>query len=129
MKQYHALVIEDNSKNATVLENLLAKQGFTYTEIRNPNQVRKALENVGQVDMVFLDLEMPGQDGYDVLSILRSDTRFQNTPIVACTVHINEMNHAYQSGFHSFIGKPIDPERFPNQVERILSGQHVWERS
>jgi two-component system cell cycle response regulator DivK len=129
MNQYHALVIEDNSKNATVLENLLIKQGFSYTEVRNPSQVSKILEGIGPVDMVFLDLEMPGQNGYDVLDILRSDQRFQSIPIVACTVHINEMNNAYRHGFHSFIGKPLDPERFPSQVKRILNGQHVWERA
>jgi len=37
------------------------------------------------------------------------------------------MKRAQQAGFDGFLGKPLDPDRFPNQIRRILSGEQVWE--
>jgi two-component system, cell cycle response regulator DivK len=127
MSQRHALIIDDNTKNVNVLANILADENVSNTQVTNPKQLNTTLKQVDGVDVVFLDLEMPGMSGYDVLEILRADSRFQGVPIVAYTVHVSEMNNASQFGFHSFIGKPIDPDRFPNQLARILRGERVWE--
>jgi two-component system, cell cycle response regulator DivK len=61
------------------------------------------------------------------LEKLKADARYQQVPIVAYTVHVSEINVAYQRGFDSFIGKPVDPDRFPGQLARILRGEAVWE--
>lgn len=127
MNQRHALIIDDNAKNVSVLANILADENMSNTQITNPKQLDAAVQGMGQVDVVFLDLEMPGLSGYDVLKKLQSNAQFRGVPIVAYTVHVSEMNNASQHGFHSFIGKPIDPDRFPNQLARILSGERVWE--
>lgn len=127
MSQQHALVIDDNPKNITVLTRLLAEQSLTSTQITNPNTLEGVLDSLGQVDVVFLDLEMPGIDGFEVLHKLKADARFANVPVVAYTVHISEIRVANQEGFDGFIGKPIDPDKFPGQLERILNGQPVWE--
>jgi CheY-like chemotaxis protein len=76
--------------------------------------------------VIFLDLEMPGIDGYPMLSYLKNDDRFNNVPVVAYTVHMSEMNVARQKGFHSFLGKPLDADLFPEQLAAILRGEHVW---
>lgn len=127
MSQRHALIIDDNTKNVNVLANILADENVSNTQITNPKQLDSAIQHLNGVDVVFLDLEMPGLSGYDILEILHADARFQGVPIVAYTVHVSEMNHASQQGFHSFIGKPIDPDRFPEQLARIFNGERVWE--
>lgn len=129
MSRGHALIIEDNAKNATILGALLTKEGFTHTEVLDTSLMSGTLQNVGQVDIVFVDLEMPGKNGYDILEMLKAESRFQVVPIVTYTVHVSEMNNAYESGFHSFLAKPLDSDRFPDQLARILSGEHVWERA
>lgn len=123
----HALIIDDNLKNLSVLALLLAEQAVSSTQMTNPKLLETLLEGVGKVDVVFVDLEMPGLNGFDVLERLKADARFQNVPIVAYTVHVSEINAAHQSGFDSFIGKPLDPDRFPEQLARILRGEPVWE--
>jgi len=125
--QRHALIIDDNTKNLNVLANVLADENVSNTQVTNPKLLNNALQHVDSVDVVFLDLEMPGLSGYDILEMLHADARFQGVPIVAYTVHVSEMNNASQHGFHSFIGKPIDPDRFPEQLARIFSGERVWE--
>ncbi len=129
MSQTHALIIEDNARNVQVLGSLLSKQGVSHTDILNSTLVASALPDLGPVDVVFLDLEMPGLNGYDILKVLQSDPHFASVPIIACTVHANEINNAHQLGFHSFLSKPLDSDRFPDQLARILRGERVWERA
>lgn len=127
MGKAHALIIDDNARNAQVLKLMLGDQGVSSTQVTNPRKIEDALTGLKRIDVVFLDLEMPGINGYEVFQALSSDPRFANVPIVACTVHLNEMNTVYEQGFAGFIGKPLDDERFPDQLARILSGQPVWE--
>lgn len=123
----HAIIIDDNVKNLSVLAQLLAEQGVTSTQITNPRTMEMALNAVTQADVVFVDLEMPGMDGFGVLEKLKADPRFANAPFVAYTVHISEISVAHARGFDAFIGKPIDPDRFPDQLARIFRGEPVWE--
>jgi two-component system OmpR family response regulator len=127
MVQKHALIIDDNGQNRRVLAQLLTKQGASYTEVADPRALPDLLASVGPVDVVFLDLEMPGQDGYSVKDLLRS--WLGETPIIAYTVHISEMMEVKKLGFDGFLGKPLDTSRFPEQFSRILSGKPVWERA
>ncbi len=127
MPAIHALLIDDNEENLSVLASLLRRQQATTTVIASPQRLTDHLRTIAPVDVVFLDLEMPGLDGYDVLALLKADPRFQAVPIVACTVHLNEVTTAHSHGFHSFIGKPLDATRFPDQLSRILCNEAVWE--
>ncbi len=79
------------------------------------------------VSVVFLDLEMPGVDGYSVKDYLRE--QLPGVPIIAYTVHVSEINVVQQLGFDGFLGKPLDSSRFPDQLARILRGESVWARA
>jgi two-component system cell cycle response regulator DivK len=123
----HALVIDDNAQNVKVLVQLLVKQGLRCTEVSDPRQLASMLPSLRNVDVVFLDLQMPGLDGYAVKDLLRE--QLGGTPIVAYTVHVSEINVVQQMGFDGFLGKPLDHTRFPDQLARILNGEAVWERA
>ena len=126
MPKAHALVVDDNTKNVNVLAGLLSMEGVTSSLITDSRRLDAVLDELTAVDVVFLDLEMPGLNGFDVLEKLHSDPRFQDIPIVAYTVHTSEIDMAAQQGFHSFLGKPLDPDEFPDQLSRILRGERVW---
>jgi CheY-like chemotaxis protein len=127
VSQVHALVIDDNPQNLKVLAQLLAKQGVSCTEVSNPTKVQGVLTTLETVNVVFLDLEMPGIDGYNVKDFLRGE--LPGVPIIAYTVHVSEINVVQQLGFDGFLGKPLDSSRFPEQLARILRGESVWERA
>ncbi|MCA9905937.1 MAG: response regulator [Anaerolineae bacterium] len=127
MGDVNALIIDDNAKNVDVLARLLAAEGVSSDKVTNPGELETMLDRINQIDIVFLDLELPGTDGYQILAWLKSDQRFQTVPVVAYTVHVSEINVAHQQGFDSFLGKPIRYDRFPSQLRRILRGEQVWE--
>lgn len=127
MSTRHALIIDDNASNMNVLVRLLDKQNVTSTTVLDPKQLKATLQNIGAVDVVFLDLEMPMIDGFQVFDQIRDDNRFDDVPVVAYTVHVSELSEAHRYGFDGFIGKPLDSDRFPDQLERIFNGEGVWE--
>jgi CheY-like chemotaxis protein len=122
-----ALIIDDNAGNIEALAALLRREGVTPTAIATPREIGAALDQVDRFDVVFLDLEFPNHSGFDVVAELREDARLKDAPIVAYTVHTSEENEARRAGFDSFLGKPLNVQRFPDQLRRILSGEPVWE--
>lgn len=123
----HALIIDDNAGNIEALAALLRLEGVTPTAIATPREIDAALDQVDRFDVVFLDLEFPNGSGFDLVGELREDARLEGAPIVAYTVHTSEENEARRAGFDSFLGKPLNVQRFPDQLRRILSGEPVWE--
>jgi two-component system, cell cycle response regulator DivK len=123
----HALIIDDNARNVTVLATLLDEESVSSTRVTNPAQLEAALKTVDALDVIFLDLEMPGVDGYQVLARFKKDAKYKGVPVVAYTVHVSEIHNASQQGFDSFLGKPLNADKFSEQLKRILKGERVWE--
>lgn len=127
MTSQHALIIDDNPNNIDVLTMLLAKEGLTYTAVQSPREIGVILNGLARVDVVFLDLEMPHYDGITFLPMLQAHPRMAGVPVVAYTVHTTEIDTVRRAGFHSFLGKPINIQHFPEQLRLILSGKSVWD--
>ncbi len=122
----NALLIDDDRLNLEVLNRFLTREGIACTLVQDVKHICSAIAAPAEISLVFLDLEMPRANGYEVLSVLRGALGAA-VPIVACTVHVNEIANARQLGFDGFISKPLDQKRFPEQVRRILDGEPVWE--
>ncbi len=129
MAHYHALIIEDNTSNSEILHELLNSESVICTVINDPRLVQAHVAKQSPPDVIFLDLEMPYIDGYEVLNILKSDAHWETVPVVACTIHINEIQNAKTRAFHSFIAKPLDMDAFPSQLLKILNNEPVWDIS
>jgi len=129
LEDVHALIIEDDQTSIDVLKNLLDQLAVSTSIIRvaTGRDVSDSLRTVAVPDVIFLDLEMPGMNGYEVLDLLREDEELGAVPVVAYTTHISHMNSARRAGFHSFLGKPVDRYEFGDNLIRILSGESVWE--
>jgi CheY-like chemotaxis protein len=122
----HALIIDDDAYSIHVMERLLDQENISYTAVADPTHLEEILQTLDTVNIVFLDLEMPKLDGYEVLAILKNHID-ADVPIVACTVHTAEINNARRKGFSSFVAKPLDLDRFSDQLHRVLNGIPVWE--
>lgn len=129
-KDAYVLVVEDNLQNLVLIARLLAFIGVRRYEWKASGwQVLEFADTMPRVDLVLMDLHLPYEDGYDALTKLRSDSRFANTRVVAVTADANaaSMEKAKTSGFDGFLGKPIDPDKFPDQIISILQGESVWD--
>ncbi len=126
----HVLVVEDNLHNYLLMTRLLSFLGVKHQEWkRSGQQVLETAEGMSQVDLILMDIHLPYEDGYEALSKLRSSSHFADTLIVAITADAStsNMRRAKAAGFNSFIGKPIDADRFLEQVKQILEGEEVWD--
>ena len=129
-KDAYVLVVEDNLQNLVLIARLLAFIGVRRYEWKASGwQVLEFADTMPRVDLVLMDLHLPYQDGYEALAKLRSDERFANTRVVAVTADANPttMEKTKQAGFDGFLGKPIDPDKFPEQIISILQGNTVWD--
>jgi two-component system, cell cycle response regulator DivK len=127
MTKGHAVIIDDNRPNSEVLAMLLDNEGISSTVIASPRNLTEALGEIGSISVIFLDLEIPNYDGFAILHDLKSEPRLSGTPVVAYTVHVSEVNEARDAGFDGFLGKPLDTLRFPEQLQRILNNEPVWD--
>lgn len=121
-----ALIIEDDDVSVNVLQRLLNQQGVASVVLNDYN-VRAKLPSVARPHVIFLDLEMPHISGYGVIELIHQIPHLSDVPVVAYTTHLSHMNETQQAGFDSFLGKPLDKERFSDQLARILEGEQVWE--
>lgn len=124
------LVVEDNLNNFLLITRLLAYLGVKQCEWKPSGwQVLEFANSLPEVDLILMDIHLPEEDGYQALAKLRTHPKFQETKIVAVTAEATESNldRAREAGFDGFIGKPLNPDRFPDQVKQILRGREVWE--
>ncbi|MCC7450060.1 MAG: response regulator [Anaerolineae bacterium] len=124
------LVVEDNVPNFVLIARMLAFMGVQRCEWKTSGwQVVQFADTLPRIDLILMDIRLPYEDGYQALQKVRASTRLKNTLVIAVTAEASEeqMAKAKASGFDGFLGKPLDPDRFPEQIKRILSGQPVWE--
>jgi two-component system cell cycle response regulator DivK len=126
MDSRHALIIDDDAYNVYVMQQFLDRENIAYTAVTETSTLEAVLEQLPRVDIVLLDLEMPKRDGYEIIEMLRARLG-AGVPIVACTVHTAEINRTRKLGFSGFIAKPLDMDRFSEQIRRILNGEPIWE--
>ncbi|MBN1965061.1 MAG: response regulator [Anaerolineae bacterium] len=126
----HILVVEDNVPNFVLIARMLAFMGVQHCEWKTSGwQVVQFADTLSRVDLVLMDIRLPYEDGYQALEKIRAHGRLQDTLVVAVTAEASEeqLRKAERAGFDGFLGKPLDPDRFPDQIRRILSGEPVWE--
>lgn len=122
------LIVEDNVANFALMARLLGHLGVHCEWKTSGFEVVEYAETIPKVDLIILDIRLPYEDGYEALRKLRK-SKFADVPVVAVTAYSSEeqMARAKAAGFDAFIGKPLDPDQFPGQIEDILHGQSIWE--
>lgn len=130
-EQAIVLVVEDNVANFVLIARLLGYMGIHCEWKTSGYEVVEYADNLPQLDLILLDIRLPYEDGYAALRKIRSSASLKITRVVAVTAEASseQMKKARGAGFDGFLGKPLDPDRFPDQIQRILAGDAVWELS
>lgn len=111
------LLIEDNEQNRYLATFLLEKSG--YTVVHAPNgPAGLELARSGSFDLILLDIQIPGMDGYAVARALRDIPVMARVPIIAVTSYAmaGDREKALAAGCNNYIEKPINPETFVDEV-------------
>ncbi len=123
------LVVEDNVSNFVLVARMLGYLGIHCEWKTSGYEVVEYADTLPALDLILMDIRLPYEDGYGALRKIRAAPRLKNIPVVAVTAEASQeqINKARQAGFNGFLGKPLDPDRFPDQIQRILAGESVWE--
>lgn len=119
------LVVEDNPDNMKLFTTILRLKGHVVREL--PDGEGLLAELAGErPDLVLMDIQLPGRDGFALLEEIRSSP----TPglrVVALTAHAmsGDRDRALDAGFDGYLTKPIDVRRFPEQVAQAVAGESV----
>jgi two-component system, cell cycle response regulator DivK len=130
-KDATVLVVEDNVSNFVLIARLLGFMGIHCEWKTSGYEVVEYADTLPRLDLILMDIRLPYEDGYGAMKKIRAADRLKNVPIIAVTAEASteQMNKARNSGFDGFLGKPLDPDKFPEQIRRILNGESVWEIS
>jgi len=117
------LYIEDNEQNLYLVTFLLRSNGYGVLQARE-GQEGIAMAARHQPDLILLDIQLPGMDGYSVARRLKRTSQAARAPIVALTSYAlaGDREKALESGCSGYIEKPIDPDTFLAQIEKHLEG-------
>jgi two-component system cell cycle response regulator DivK len=128
-KDAAVLVVEDNVSNFVLIARMLGYLGIHCEWKTSGYEVLEYADTLPRLDLILMDIRLPYEDGYGAQKKIRAAERFKSVPIVAVTAEASadQMKKAKAAGFDGFLGKPLDADRFPDQIRRIMNGEQVWE--
>jgi two-component system cell cycle response regulator DivK len=123
------LVVEDNVSNFVLIARMLGYMGIHCEWKTSGYEVVEYADTLPRLDLILMDIRLPYEDGYGALKKIRNSPTLKDTKVVAVTAEasMDQMTKSKTAGFDGFIGKPLDPDRFPDQIKRILAGDQIWE--
>jgi putative two-component system response regulator len=115
------LVVDDQRQNIELLEALLVPQGYDIVEAMNGDEALGQLAR-NRIDLILLDVMMPGMDGFEVTRRVRQDIKHRQLPIILVTAlrETEERVKGIEAGCDDFITKPFDKTELLARVGSLL---------
>ena len=115
------IVVDDDKEIQEIVTFVLNRNGFEVAVASNGQQLQRLLAT--QVpDLIILDVMMPGQNGYEIFSALRSDLRTQQVPVIIMTAHAEDIYEriSVDLGAAVHITKPFHPLDLVEKIRTLL---------
>jgi diguanylate cyclase (GGDEF)-like protein len=114
------LIVDDEISNIQLLEQMLTDAGYiNISSTLEPHSV-SALHSASHHDLILLDLEMPGMDGFEVMESIRSDKNDDYLPVIVISAQPDHKLRALQAGAKDFISKPFDLLEVKTRIHNML---------
>jgi CheY-like chemotaxis protein/signal transduction histidine kinase/CHASE3 domain sensor protein len=115
------LLVDDDVRNIFALTSALEQKGALVEVGRNGFEALEKLDTVPDIDLVLMDVMMPGMDGLEATRRLRDDPRFARLPVIAITAKAmkDDQEQCLAAGASDYLAKPID-------LSRLYSLLRVW---
>ncbi len=114
------LIVDDDVRSAYALGRILAKHGMDVHKAASGEEALEILKEYSDVNIVLMDLMIPGMDGYEAIREIRSRAQLKRFPIIAITAsaEVGLSEKCFVAGASGFLTKPIDAE----QLLSVMAG-------
>ena len=116
------LLVEDNEANISTLSNYLTAKGYRILLARN-GQEAVTLTEFEKPDLILMDIQMPGMDGLEAITIIRQELQLTEIPIIALTAlaMAGDRERCLAAGATDYLSKPIKLKRLVSTIQQQLS--------
>ena len=122
------LIVDDQESNIALLERLLGESGYTHvSSTMNPEEVC-ALHRKNHYDLILLDLQMPGMDGFQVIEGLKTNDADVYLPVLVITAQPGHKLRALQAGARDFVSKPFDLLEVRTRIRNMLEVRLLYRK-
>jgi CheY-like chemotaxis protein/CHASE3 domain sensor protein len=120
---HHVLLVDDDMRNLFALSKVLRGWGMQVSMAQDGHKALQVLSETPQVELVLMDIMMPGMDGYDATRAIRAQPAHDTLPIIALTAKAmrGDREQCLEAGANDYLSKPID-------LDKLASMMHVWLR-
>ncbi len=117
-KPARVLVVEDNEMNMQLVEYLLEQGGYQIVKAASGEEALSIARGAGPIDLILMDIHLPGIDGLSVVREMKSDPRSSAIPVLALTAHAmrGDRDRFLEAGCDGYISKPIDVKTFLTSI-------------
>ena len=113
------LIVEDNDDSRTIIKSYLMPTNATVFELQDGNRIINFIRD-NHVDLVLLDIGLPGKDGYQVLKEIREYDDRLPVIIESALAMPEQKSRAFELGCDDFITKPFNKEDFLNKIDNLI---------
>jgi PAS domain S-box-containing protein len=122
------LIVDDQEVNVSLLEQLLREAGYAcVASTMNPHEVC-ALHRKNRYDLILLDLQMPGMDGFQVMAGLKTNVADDYLPVLVITAQPGHKLRALQAGAKDFVAKPFDLVEVKTRIHNMLEVRLLYKK-
>ena len=122
------LIVDDQAANISLLEQMLQDAGYSaVTSTTDPRRVC-ALHRQHRYDLILLDLQMPGMDGFQVMTGLKANEADSYLPVLVITAQPGHKLRALQAGARDFVSKPFDLIEVRTRIHNMLEVRLLYKR-
>lgn len=103
------LVVDDDHRNIFALKNALKHEGMEILTAENGYECLELLEKGNNIDVILMDIMMPGMDGYETMTRIREQSKFEDLPIIALTAKAmkGDREKCLKAGASDYVSKPL----------------------
>ncbi len=116
------LIIDDSQGVRRILTFVLQTRGYKVLTAEDGHQAKQILSGNTTIDLIILDIHMPGIGGFELLQHLRIQPPWKHTPVLMLSAEATEAEHsqALALGANAYMAKPFKPSDLLNNVEQLL---------
>jgi PAS domain S-box-containing protein len=122
------LIVDDQEANVQLLEQMLGEAGYAhFSSTTDPEAVRE-LHHRNHYDLILLDMQMPGMDGFEVMEALKEAATDDYLPVLVITAQPDHKLRALAAGAKDFVAKPFDLVEVKTRIRNMLEVRLLYKK-